>query len=104
MSIEAMKQALDALEQHGTPLLNHEDAYSSSLNALRQAIAEAEKQEPKREWVGLTDEEIHEADRLAQISHRVHRCNVQENTMAATDSFSWHFVHFINAKLREKNK
>jgi imidazolonepropionase-like amidohydrolase len=46
MSLEAMKQALDALEQHGTPLLNHEDAYSASLNALRQAIEEAEKQEP----------------------------------------------------------
>jgi hypothetical protein len=46
MSIKAMKQALKALEQHGTPLLNHEDAYSESLTALRQAIAEAEKQEP----------------------------------------------------------
>jgi len=41
-----MKQALEALEQHGTPLLNHEDAYSASLNALRQAIEDAEKQEP----------------------------------------------------------
>jgi 3-hydroxy-3-methylglutaryl CoA synthase len=73
MSLEAMKQALDALETHGAPLLNHEDAYSASLTALRQAIAEVEKQEPdeltiaymsgffngkkKREWVGLTDEE-----------------------------------------------
>jgi hypothetical protein len=111
MTIEAMKQALEALEQHGTPLINHEDAYSASLTALRQAIEAAEKQEPvawqerqarrmkdgvvtewtnwypcryrtidearaeacdhipyewrslythppKREWVGLTDEEI----------------------------------------------
>ena len=41
-----MKKALDALETHGAPLLNHEDAYSASLTALRQAIAEAEKQEP----------------------------------------------------------
>jgi len=46
MSIEAMKLALDALETHGAPLLNHEDAYSASLTALRQAIEEAEKQEP----------------------------------------------------------
>jgi hypothetical protein len=44
MSIEAMKLALDALEQHGTPLLNHEDSYSASLTALRQAIEAAEKQ------------------------------------------------------------
>ncbi len=45
MSLEAMKQALDALETHGTPLLNYEDAYSASVTALRQAIAEAEKLE-----------------------------------------------------------
>jgi len=43
MSIEAMKLALDALEQHGTPLLNHEDAYWVSLTTLRQAIEAAEK-------------------------------------------------------------
>lgn len=43
---EALKLALEALEQHGTPFLHHEDAYSNSLNALRQAIADAEKQEP----------------------------------------------------------
>ena len=46
MSIEAMKQALEALEQHGAPLLNHEDAYAASLTSLRQAIEEAEKEEP----------------------------------------------------------
>jgi len=53
MTIEAMKQALDALEQHGTPLLNHEDVYAASLTALRQAIAEAEKQEPVA-WIDRT--------------------------------------------------
>jgi len=42
---EALKLALEALETHGAPLLNHEDAYSASLTALRQAIEEAEKQE-----------------------------------------------------------
>ena len=98
-----MKQALDALEQHGTPLLNHEDAYSASLNALRQAIAEAEKQEPdeltiaymsgffdgkkKREWVGLTDEEITEI-RLKSFDSIATNRQVYEA---------------IEAKLREKN-
>ena len=43
---KALHMALEALEQHGTPFLHHEDAYSNSLNALRQAIADAEKQEP----------------------------------------------------------
>ena len=53
MSIEAMKQALEALEQHGTPLLNHEDAYSASLNALRQAIEATERQEPVAKWLPI---------------------------------------------------
>jgi protoheme ferro-lyase len=110
MSIEVMKLALETLEQHGTPLLNHEDAYSASLTALRQAIAEAEKQEPdeltiaymsgffdgkkKREWVGLTEEEI---DRLNFLSVEGCQCsfgyvdNVEE------------FAQSIEAKLREKN-
>jgi surface antigen len=46
MSIEAMKQALDALEEHGTHYARHEDDYIKAITALRQAIAEAEKQEP----------------------------------------------------------
>ena len=53
MSIEAMKLALEALEQHGAPLLNHEDAYSASLTALRQAIKEALAQ-PEQEPDDLT--------------------------------------------------
>ena len=108
MSLEAMKQALDALEQHGAPLLNHEDAYLASLTALRQAIAEAEKQEPdeltiaymsgffngkkKREWVSLTDEQY-------------------QNCAQAMDAEplleGWieliKFARAIEAKLREKN-
>jgi protoheme ferro-lyase len=98
MSLEAMKLALEALEQHGTPLLNHEDAYSASLTALRQAIAEAEKQEPdeltiaymsgffdgkkKREWVGLTEEDLSVCDE---------------------DGVSVILARYWEAKLREKN-
>jgi hypothetical protein len=59
MSISAMKQALEFIEKQ-----NEGSSFwlvpGSNLNtvvsALRQAIAEAEK----REWVGLTDEEIME--------------------------------------------
>jgi hypothetical protein len=46
MSIEAMKQALDALEEHGTHYARHVDDYIKAITALRQAIAEAEKQKP----------------------------------------------------------
>jgi hypothetical protein len=38
MSIEAMKQALDALEEHGTHYARHEDDYIKAITALRQAI------------------------------------------------------------------
>jgi hypothetical protein len=88
MSIEAMKQALEALED----IFGKNKVDVGAINSLRQAIAEAEKQEPvavwelqkcgweticdpdwlmtlpigtllythppKREWVGLTDEQI----------------------------------------------
>lgn len=61
MSIEAMKQALEALDGLSEPY----DVLKAQ-NALRTAIEQAEKQEPlytappKREWVGLTKEEIKE--------------------------------------------
>jgi hypothetical protein len=42
MSIEAMKQALDALEEHGTHYARHEDDYIKAITALRQAIEFAE--------------------------------------------------------------
>jgi hypothetical protein len=42
MSIEAMKQALDALEEHGTHYARHEDNYIKAITALRQAIEFAE--------------------------------------------------------------
>jgi hypothetical protein len=38
MSIEAMKQALDALEEHGTHYARHEDNYIKAITALREAI------------------------------------------------------------------
>ena len=111
MSIEAMKQRLEELEKiHSDPMLWR--SRRSKINFLRQAIEEAEKQEPygyfrydirldawvqsrdsnkgvafythppKREWVGLTDEEAAEC----------------WNSSAVT---TW---KNIEAKLREKNK
>lgn len=77
MSIEAMEQALEALIQIRTPLRVNTslDAYyvGRAITSLRQAIAEAEKQEPVgyagvRVWVGdqqvcrvLTQLELHRA-------------------------------------------
>ncbi len=98
--VEAMKQALEALETCGEDEVGqgfNETVVKQAIPSLRQAIAEAEKQEPvmgvevkriasggfignvwwihenlqegvfhlythpqpQREWVGLTDEQIH---------------------------------------------
>jgi predicted short-subunit dehydrogenase-like oxidoreductase (DUF2520 family) len=110
MSIEAMKAALEALED----IFGKNKVDVGAINVLRKAIEEAEKQEPvacpychcsatlgavyfdqncagcvkrmihpqpKREWVGLTDEEAAEC----------------WNSSAVT---TW---KNIEAKLREKN-
>lgn len=76
MNIEAMKQALENLDEYyiTTP------EGQKLVTALRQAIAEAEKQEhyrvaqqylythpPKREWIGLTDDEIEDCYREGMI-------------------------------------
>jgi hypothetical protein len=58
---------------------------------------------PPKQWQGLTDEEIYEAEGFAQISHHRHKFSVRGQTLSAADDFSWHFAHAIEAKLREKN-
>ncbi len=54
MSIIAMKQALEALELVLETDTKPKHEISKSITSLRQAIEQAEK----REWVGLTEEEI----------------------------------------------
>jgi len=77
MSIEAMKQALSTMklidEAVPFPVAKH------AMSTLRTAIEEAEK----REWVGLTDEEIwaEGADNFLDLA----------------------FARDIEAKLKEKN-
>lgn len=53
MSIEAMKEALEAIETYGFDYM-HGMPKKHYTKLLRKAIEEAEK----REWVGLTDEDI----------------------------------------------
>ena len=80
MSIEAMKQALDALEfakahgefEQGSGVL-HE--INNSSTTLRQAIAEAEKQEPvawiEHEWSGTGLRHLHFERREASLRDEV---------------------------------
>ena len=79
MGIEAMKEALEVLE---TPL--HAQPWGLKQNAvvaLRTAIEQAEKQEP-RQWVGLTDQEVEQI---------------------ADSEYEEAFVRLVEAKLKEKN-
>ena len=121
MSIEAMKQALEALEElHRTGDTQVFDmCYAPKIiPALRQAIEQAEKQEPvagqdtqekcrietvpakgtllpKREWVGLTLEEI---DLLEELyAPPVHPDFVNDA------SHCLELIRHIEAKLKEKN-
>ena len=108
MTIEAMKQALEALEDlHRTGDTQVFDLCDAPkvIPALRQAIEQAEKPVEcmcgvcklgKREWVGLTDEEVHEAF-----------CHVEYETPNDwnTDPDDWcqQFARYIDARLKEKN-
>jgi hypothetical protein len=47
MTIEAMKQALEALEKHGCAWLSHEKQYAKAITSLRQAIAVYESAPPE---------------------------------------------------------
>ena len=63
MSVEAMKQWLEALETvwyHVGTFAPTDDAielYDQARKSLRQALAKQEHGEPK-EWVGLTEEDL----------------------------------------------
>jgi len=114
MSIEAMKQALEALEHSHATEPMWKTPIKNAIASLRQAIAEAEKQEPvafrcgdaivhikppvygnthpqpKREWVGLTDEEI------AELHHEI--------KVRLMGTFKIEDIYrAVEAKLRSKN-
>ena len=135
MSIEAMKQVLEVLEENlvwfskdtmiGKALRKKTE---SAIATLRQAIAEAEKQEPvvtsypmkltctkcgavdegtltvehpQREWVSLTDEDI---EKLAVENGQATFLNDDEETgIIWFDGDATPFAQAIEAKLKEKN-
>jgi len=111
MSIEAMKQALEALEgwaNHGkwvwpeSALDQCKRNTAEAITALRAAI-DAELEQAMLEvwqtapsWVGLTDEEVHQGF-----------CHVEYETPNDwnTDPDDWcqQFARYLEAKLKEKN-
>jgi hypothetical protein len=85
MSIEAMKQALEALEEYqakGAPFMSCDAAVA----ALRAAIEQADT--APRQWVELTDDEA----------------RALVNRVTFGDRTNWQaFVYIVDAKLKEKN-
>ena len=78
--------------------LNDKDypAYKEELDALCQAKAQ-------RTWVELTDEEMIECERLADIRHRKHMGSIRGQQLSPADQFLWHYARAIEAKLKQKN-
>ena len=72
----------------------------AKINAELRAEIERLKQ---REWVGLTDEEIDECERLATIRYQRHKYSVHGQIITPADGLEWHFAGVIEAKLKEKN-
>jgi len=83
MSREVMQMALDALEAN----LGNWAAKTKAVKVLRQAL------EKKREWVGLTDEEIHD---LIYVSQKIDASNSPWFDCLG-------FYRAIEAKLKERN-
>jgi hypothetical protein len=61
MTQEALKLALEALENGDVPTPKNVGKNLDAITAIKQALA----QTPQRTWVGLTDEERIEIDHLA---------------------------------------
>jgi hypothetical protein len=131
MSREAMQMALEALEADEQDMVADKDGHmvfrvDVAITALRQAIEQAEQQEPvawinksrnllswdkfyadmtplytapppRQPWVGLTAEEIWQCN-TAPAGHHVecHICVAHQNVLD--------FAEAIEAKLKEKNK
>jgi hypothetical protein len=87
MSRKAMQMALEALESDP---ISHAGLVSrkQAITALRQAL------ETEREWVGLTDEEIHDLIYLSQ--------KIDASNSPWFDCLG--FYRAIEAKLKEKNQ
>jgi hypothetical protein len=82
VSIEAMRQAIDALVQTDTHPISSAEQYFKEMSAM-EALEDAIEDAIEQEWVGLTDEEryLNEARSEEEIE----------------------YARAIEAKLKEKN-
>jgi hypothetical protein len=95
MDREAMQMALEALVEInklsiGENAICLPAEIDGAMDALRQAL------ETKREWVGLTEDEIWKCNKASGSAVEFHICYAHQNVLD--------FAEAIEAKLREKNK
>ena len=95
MDREAMQMALEALVEInklsiGENAICLPAEIDGAMDALRQAL------ETKREWVGLTADEIWKCNKASGSSVEFHICYAHQNVLD--------FAESIEAKLKEKNK
>ena len=89
MSIEVIEAVIDLIEMGGMATTD------DIVKCLRSAIAEAEK----REWQGLTDEEMYQLANQVGFDAEL----MQRNHDKGNPSIAEHFARAIEAKLKEKN-
>jgi hypothetical protein len=95
MSIEAMKQALDALNGTDTHPISSAEQYFKERQAMK-ALEDAIKDAEERQWVGLTDEEI---DGLNYPELRY----IGTGEYVVDGDSVYEFAKHIEAKLKKKN-
>ena len=94
MDREAMQMALEALVEInklsiGENAICLPAEIDGAMDALRQAL------ETKREWVGLTEDEIWKCNKASGSAVEFHICYAHQNVLD--------FAESIEAKLKEKN-
>jgi len=93
MSRKAIEEAIEVLEDASAEMLTetgNENYYGEAITILRQAL------ETKREWVGLTADEIWKCNKAKSGSLEFHICYAHQNVED--------FAEAIEAKLKEKNQ
>ena len=58
---------------------------------------------PKREWVGLTDEDEEQCSIKAGAMYRRYKYSIRNQSVSPADDYEWHLIRAIEAKLKEKN-
>ena len=92
MALEAFEVVTDTYDDNAVGI------EIDAIIALRKRLAQ-----PKREWQGLTDDEIYECEKVGAIHYQRHKCSVRGQQLTPADDPQWHFAGAIEAKLKEKN-